>query len=626
MVSYYTDFRGGYAVDLPPEKMEPSMVKTAQNLFWKNGLQKRQGVSTYSTTDISSYITKGFTRQYINSTWYSFAALANASGDVSFWYGLNEVGTLTGIDAGYVWATGDVEFADDLIDGKLVAVNGVNKPAVISFSGTFSIANLESLDARTRGDDDWWAGQYDPSGDVYTDDTIDAQSTGATADFLVAPMASNAGCYVAGTYTYNKIIFNSMAAAASGTVAYEYYKGSSAWGTMDVASAPAWTSGNVALEWNFPSDWEAWDGAEDTMAGRYVARLKFSGTRATDGVSCTNLSISHTQYLTQIMADERPSRVAVHGNRLYLAAGNNVNFSPPYRLTDWNGFDTDVFEQGGNQIEAMRSMGEYLAIVKESAIHGYFGNTWDDRYIKVLTQVGTVNGRTARVVNNALFFLAKDGFRYFSGNDSRRISKHIQSDIDGYTKTNANAVNYKGEYWCCFPSNSVMLTFDPDTIRVDDMGDGRVSFFKFTGIAVNMMAWNYGGTDNGYLFGAQTIGTNLIQRIDNGNYFDGSSTDIAIVVHTKDTSENEPLRDKRYTRTKVDISKSGIFQYRIYDEYSQNYVEATMDSGTGSGHFHTYFSIPYTIDGMTFSQYLSNTSTVDVSIYGFAIEAIGRKY
>ena len=626
MVSYFNDFRGGYAIDLPPEKMEDSMLKTAENLFWKDGLQKRQGVSTYSSTNISSRYTVGLTREYFNATWYSIAALKTSAGTVTFWYGLNNVGTLTAIDASFVWSSGPVEFANDLIDGKLVAVNGVNKPCVISHSGGFSIQNLEAGDVRTRGNDDWWAGQYDPSGDVYTDDTTDAQDTGASADFCVAPAASNAGCYVAGTLTYNKIVFNNMEAPASGTVTYQYYKGSGAWGTMDVTHTPAWTSGDMTLEWNYPFDWEAWDGTEDTMEGRYVSRLRFAGVRATDGVSCTNLKVYHTQYLTQIMADERPSHCAVHGNRLYLSAGNNVNFSPPYRLTDWYVDDTDVFEQGGNEIEAMRSMGEYLAVVKESAIHGYFGNVWGDRYVKVLSQTGTVNGKTAVVVDGVLYFLAKDGFRFFNGTECKRISKHIKTDVDSYTKTNANAVNYQGEYWCCFPSNDVTLMFDPDTARIDDLGDGRVSFFKFKGITVDHMTWNHGGTDDGYLLGAQTIGTNSIKRLNNGNYYDGASGAITVIAQTRDVSADAPLLEKRYTRTKIDTSKSGEFTYRIYDEYSQNYVAATVDSGTGSGHFHTYFSVPYTIDGMTFSQYLSNVSTVDVSIYGFAAESKGRVF
>jgi hypothetical protein len=170
------------------------------------------------------------------------------------------------------------------------------------------------------------------------------------------------------------------------------------------------------------------------------------------------------------------------------------------------------------------------------------------------------------------------------------------------------------------------LWFDPDTLRTDDRGDGRVSFFKFTGMVVDVMNWHSGGADDGYLLGAQNSGSRVIRRLDNGNYYDGTSTDIAVVVQTKDYSETEPLRKKRYTRTKIDTSKSGDFTYRIYDEYSQNYVEATAESGTGTGHYHREFTIPYTIDGNTFSQYLANTSSVDVSVYGFAIDAIGRKY
>ena len=625
MVFYFTDFRGGYAVDLPPERMEATMLKTAQNVYWRDGLQKRGGVSTYATTDISSYVSiRGMTRQYINNTWYTIAALENASGDVTFHYGLNNCGTLTAIDATYKWSSGyDVEF--DTLDNKVVAVNGSNKPAIIYYSSGWVIKNLEANDPRVREDDDWWAGQYDASGPVYTDDTTDAQSTTGSADFQYVG-TSGTGCYVAGTFTFNKIIFkNAEALGVTSDATYQYYKGSSVWGTMDLATTPSWVTGDVTLEWNYPSDWETWDGTEETMAGRYVARLYFTTPPAAVKY-CTNLEISHTQYLTQIMADERPATVCTHLNRLYLGVGNNVNFSPPYRLTDWNEYDVEVFEQGGHEIKAMRSMGENLAVLKEGAIYGYFGNVWENREVRLLSTVGTIRGRTAQVVNNILFFLAKDGFRYFYGTDSKLISKHINTDVLGYTATNANAVNYRGEYLCVFPSNSIGLWFDPDTLRNDDRGDGRVSFYKFTGMTFDVMNWHSGGSDDGYLLGAQNISSRLIKRLQNGNYYDGTSTDIAVVVQTKDYSNDEPLRKKRYTRTKIDVTQSGVYQYRIYDEYSANYVELTVDAGFGSTHFHYDIAIPYTIDGNTFSQYLSQTGSGDVVVYGFAIDAIGRKY
>ena len=626
MVYHFTDFRGGYATNLPPEKMEDTMLKTAQNVYWRDGLQKRQGISDYSTTDISAFSKiQGMTRQYFNSLWYTITALENASGDVAFFYGSSTA--LTTMDSTFLWSSGEVEF--DTLDGKVVAVNGVNKPAIIqNASGTWTIQNLEAYDVRTRLDDDWWAGQYDASGDVYTDDTTDAQDTGASVDFQYVGTTST-GCYVAGTFTFNKIVFkNADNAGVTVDVTYQYYKGDSTWGTMDIATTPNFNSGataDVTLEWNYPQDWEVWDGTEDKMSGFYVARLTFT-TPPAAAKSCTNLEVYHTQYLTQIMADERPSTVWTHGNRMYLGMGKNVNFSPPYRLTDWNEYDTEVFDQGGDAIKAMRSMGEYLAVVKEGAIYGYFGNTWENREVRLLSTVGTVRGRTVQVVNNVLFFLAKDGLRYFYGSDSKIISKHISSDVLSYTTTNANAINYRGEYWCCFPSNSVTLWFDPDTLRNDDRGDGRVSFYKFTGMAVDVMNWHAGGTDNGYLLGAQNVGSRVIKRIDNGAYYDATSSDIALIVQTKDYSQTEPLRKKRYTRTKIDTTKSGEFTYKIYDEYSQNAVTATCDSGTGTGHYHREFTVPYTIDGMTFSQYLANTSSVDVTVYGFAIDAIGRKY
>lgn len=618
MVFYFNELNGGYTTDLPPEQAGRNMLSTAENVYWKSSLRKRQGKSVLATTDISASVLCGMARAYINSDWYTIVAREDASGDVNFYYGLDSNGTLTAINNSFDWSSGEVEMA--VFGSYVVAVNGVDKPAIIYYDSGWQIESLEAYDTRTRADSDWWAGQYDDSESAYTDDTDDAQSS-ATADFQYASTATDDGFFIASAFTFNKVTFADVEDAGTVDVTYQYYKGDSTWGTCDIDTPPDWTSSDVSLEFNFPTDWELYDGDEDTLNNRMVIRAKFT-TPPAAAKNCGEIELYHTQYLTQILADARPKHVCTHMSRLYLSEGNNVNYSPPERLTGWNEYDTEVFAEGGSEIEAMVSMGEYLAVMKASAIYGYFGNIWENRVVDLLANVGTIRGRTCKVVNGALLYLAHDGIHLFSGRRDIHVSKHIRNDVDDYTKTNACAESYQGEYWIGFPSNDVVLWADPDTFRTDDRGDGVLSFYKFTGLSPKQMLWQNGADDNNYLLAIE--GTD-IYRYQDGNYADGT-TDIAVTIKLKPESFDKPLTDKRYTRAKIEVSKAGTFTFSAYSDNDDAIMTDTADSGTGTGHHVETFSLPYTLDGKNISLEYKNTGSIDVTFYGFSLETFERRY
>lgn len=624
MVFYYNAFDGGYSVDLPHDKYEKEMLSTAQNVYWDGRLRERSGVSDYATTDVGADKYNGMCRAYLNSTWYTIVARETSSGDVNFYYGLTDDGTLTEIDNTFDWASGTVEMKQ--FGSYVVAVNGVDKPAVIYYDSSMTVENLETLDTRTREDDDWYAGQYDDGESTYADDTDNAQT--ASVDFQYAGTATGDGCFVAGVFTFNKITFGDVTPlGGTGDVTYEYYKGST-WGTMDLTATPDWNPGATAdidVEFNYPSDWEIYDGTEDILNGRYVIRITFGDPPAA-AKECGELTVYHTQYLTQIMGDERPQAVEVHMSRLYLAANNSVNYSPPEQITGWTAYDLEIFREGGPKVLAMRSMPDYLAVIKSSAIYGYFGNIWQNREVRLLNaNVGALSARSCAVVNNTLFFLSRDGIRVHMGEMTKVVSKHIKTDVSSYTGTNACAVNYEGKLLMAFPSNDVVLWADPDTYRQDELGDGRLSFYKFTGIEANQMSYHYDDADNGYLLAIKNS-TPTIQRIFDGNYQDGT-VDITTKVKTRPISGGVPLQKKHYTRAKIETNSGiGFFTFRLYGEYDRVEAEGTMDSGTATGHYNDYFGIPYTIDGNTIAMEIECTASVEVEVYGFALEAGKRRY
>jgi len=621
MVFNFNEFTGGYATDLPPERMEAKMLSISENMVWDRKYKSREGSSELATTDVSASILQGGFRGYLNSTWYTFLAVENASADVNIYYGLDDCGTLTAIDNTFDLSSGEFEF--DQLGDYIVAVNGVDKPTIIYYDSGMTIKTLEANDVRTRGDSDWWAGSYTNSTGVYASDTDDAQS--ASIDFQYCN-ASMDGFFVAGAFTFNKIYMNDVHPAGSTDVTYQYYKGDDAWGTMDLVATPDFDgagTADVSIEFNYPSTWTTYDGTatgEEDMTDRFVARVLFD-TQAV-AKSCGEIEISNTQYFSFITDDARSKHVWTHLSRLYLSDDNNVQYSKAERLTGWDEYDTEGFYEGGKEILAMRSIGDYLAIIKGNGIYGYFGNVFSNREVRFLQNSGTVNGRSCTVINGQLFYLAHDGVHRYADNNDSIVSKHIQSDIDSWTKTNACSVEYNGKYWLAFPSNDVVLWADPDTYRRDEMGDGRLSFYKLKGLTPKQMLWNRGEDDDDYLTAIQGTG---IYRYQNDTHLDGT-VDITTSIESKEYSFGEFQKKKRYTRAKFETSKIGTIDVSLYGEYKGASMDASIDTGTGTGHYSGYINVPYTIDGNNVAFSFTHTGSTDVVFYGVSLDAIGRKY
>ena len=127
------DFRGGYFTNTPSELLNDYELLKGENCHWDNGLVKRKGKAQYSTSDWSGFEgLKGAIRVYVeeNSTWYTIIALDDGS-DVNFYYGTGT--TFTAIDNTFDFSSGyNVEMA--ALNGEIVAVNGVERPAAIYYS------------------------------------------------------------------------------------------------------------------------------------------------------------------------------------------------------------------------------------------------------------------------------------------------------------------------------------------------------------------------------------------------------------------------------------------------------------------------------------------------------------
>ncbi len=270
------------------------MLLTAQNCYWENGLQGRGGKLQWS--DLTTYDDqRGMIRAYINGAFHTIIAIENSA--VIKFYRSTDGSSWTQIGSKTWTKDKDVHFS--YMRETVTAVNGTDFPVIIYYDSAWLITDLDEYDTRTRGNADWVAGQYTSSGEVYTDDTTDAQDAGTNDFDLAAASTNNDGFYVASNFTFTKLAFTNVDTFTGAPVAaYEYYKGDGVWGNLTMETTPDWTTGaSHNFIFAYPSDWKTWDGSE-AFAGKFIIRIRF--TTAPD-----NTSLSSESFM-QIMPDFAP--------------------------------------------------------------------------------------------------------------------------------------------------------------------------------------------------------------------------------------------------------------------------------------------------------------------------------
>ena len=423
---------------------------------------------------------------------------------------------------------------------------------------------------------------------------------------------------------------------------YQYYQGNDNWAPLSLVQEPDWTAaaGERILEFNYPRLWKTWDGAEaqdsvpsevsGTLFNRFVIRVRFT-TAPTSAQTADYFTVFHSQYLTQITDGDIAHQLHVHNSRLFLAAGSNVNYSPVGRITDWHVYDVETFIRGGDKIQKMISHRGYLAIFKGASIYGLLGNSVQNWVVKELdTTIGTDFPSSIAVVNQTIFFVGSDGYIYgFNGDVSKRLSKHIHSDMTtllaSYTPY---AIHFESNFYLLLGPN--ILRFDPDTIREDDLGDGLVSFWKYitaaSGIStLTSPVYFNGDQDNNFLVAQDD---NEFIQLETSNYKDVHSGDnnIAIDVKTKDLSFGQFGLKKNYTRVKPDVEKAGNWTFTLLSDHEASSISVTLATGAGPGQYTEDVSVPYTIDGKDLTLRFQNTSAVFAAIYGYALNVARRVF
>lgn len=643
------DFRGGYCKDVSPELLANNELLTAQNCYWDSGLRKRKGTESWDAIwgtatsivgGIRSYIAQGF----VGSGFYDILAVDNGA-SVTFYHTQSSI-TATLLGA-FNFTTGyNVEFGD--IDGAIIAVNGVNKPAVMYCTSTWEIMLLEAFDTRERGTATWWAGQYYATGattaSIWNGDTDDAQSS-ATSDFQLYDGSSSNGFWLACNYTFNKIsLYNCEQVSGTYGASYQYWNSSSTWAACSLISSADFNAATATrtIEFDWPSDWALGDSyfeGLDDLANHYIFRCRLA-TGPSASFFCGSIALENNQYLTQVMDNDRPQAIAVQNRRVHLAAGNNVYLS---QYASPGGYElkyAEYFLGGGKEIQQMVPYQDYLVVLKENALFGFYGNSLDTWVRKRLYWgSGAISKRSAAQVKNYLYWVARDGIYQWDGVNVYKVSRHIQSEFATWVATTAVGIEYSGEYFLSFPSSTVTLRCDPDTFRFDESKEGRVSFYKMN-LGFHGFLYNRDRGDDGYLYGivkctATGVGGNHLCRLETGHTgkdtWCGSITAIDFVMQTGTKAWDGFGMQTRYTRilpriSQVSSSVGATCTHILKANNSSVTVTITQELAVGTGYDQPYFTIPYTLDGKNLSYYFRHNATQTVHLAGVTFEAEGRYF
>jgi hypothetical protein len=667
----FTRFDGGYFTNLSDPEMQDNELLVAENCEWDGGLRKRRGIQVYSTVTASITI-RGAVRAYMAGAWRTFVAkdlgsltvLHQSPSSATAMASVNMPSASAFALSTSTTAGHDTQFA--VIGERVVGVNGYDEPWLIYCDGATAssiVANtIERYDTRYRDGDGWVAGRYAASVTDYTTDyTAQAQSATSTSSFPLFLGTVSTGFFIGCDYTFNKVIFT-QASMPGGSVSWTFqyhgypsYGASATWNTIAQASMIqttnwATTTTNITLEWpvKFVTEGAQIDFSDNKLPPdigtsslalvggfKYAVRGWTEDATATMGI-CGLVKIQDTQYLSRLLLDDKPDTVVQHKNHIFMGMGNWVRYSNADTpggdgLKDWQDGYKQIYRSGGT-IKQMVPHNDYLAVILEDKLYGIIGNSWSNWTFKELANHGGVSKRGAAVVGQNLYYIGEDGIWQWNGSQQYNVSKGIKDDIDAWTLTNAAAVEYKDEIWIAFPTNKVMLKADPDTFRADNMGNGRLSFYKFTNFTMNGWLYCKGDSDNGYLLGWDNNGPALMRADNDTSDIVSATASIDFIAETKNLTFDDENAVKQYRRVKLTMADMAsaatatdtkcLYQYSFInkDGYGDNTAYATVTvSACASGIFERDVTLPHTMDGKRLRVRMRHSATSTAKFFGFSV-------
>ena len=178
--------------------------------------------------------------------------------------------------------------------------------------------------------------------------------------------------------------------------------------------------------------------------------------------------------------------------------------------------------------------------------------------------------------------------------------------------------------------------FDPDTVRLDEMGDGRVSFFNNDYVSYFDEIFKHRGADDVGGIYALARGTDLVQEIqlDTGTYdWITSTLPITMDIVTKRYDFGQPHVSKIFRNVKIglsDVSATSGSDYAVImsgqDKYATTTSTHVASVGVAGQIRFVDITPKHEMDGKTISFTIAHTATTSAAIYGLSVDYEGRRY
>lgn len=309
---------------------------------------------------------------------------------------------------------------------------------------------------------------------------------------------------------YEAVISGSQVRYAMVTAGTNLYKMDSLSGTWDNIT------GNCTLTAGNHADSENWLNEAYFTNGLNVP-VKWSGTG--NGTTVPQpTSVTKPKYIKQFNNYMFIGNVVVSGT----AQTSRIYWSDLKSTTTWTSTNfIDISKDDGQQITGLRVLSDKLVVFKERSIYNVtFTGDVDLPFIlpgggKSNSNVGCVAPFSIQEVENGLVFLSLDGFYFYDGNNSYKISDRINTTLLGYNITRFNqAVSCKqlskSRYFCALTGPSATTN---NKVIVWDWFNNAFSIYS--GMAPSSMATFYvSGLDERPHFGDYS---GFAYRMDSGS-------------------------------------------------------------------------------------------------------------
>lgn len=256
-------------------------------------------------------------------------------------------------------------------------------------------------------------------------------------------------------------------------------------GTWDDVSGPVTISNNFVDFTNFLN--ECYMTAKDTPPFKYTGGGASLQIATPSNLQWAKFNEEFNNYL--FLANAKVENTH-HNSRVYWSTIKNTG---SWTATNF----IDVAKDDGQEITRIKKLGDRLVIYKTRSIYNlFFTGEPDVPFIlpgggKSNSPVGCVAPFSVQEVDNGHVFLSYDGFYFYDGINSFKISDKVTSTLDAYEDTRfeyapSMVQKSKNRYWCGFTLNGQT---ENSRILVWDYFNNAWSVY--TGLAPSSMATFY---------------------------------------------------------------------------------------------------------------------------------------